>query len=109
MAENLRLTTTVAAVLAVFLEDPQAPHYGFDLTRATGQPSGTMYPILLRLERAGWLEAHWEEIDEAVAERPARRYYRLTPDGLATACSQVAALRKQLGRASKAQKEQVAW
>ena len=42
----------MSPVLAVFLEDPEADRYGFDLIQTTGQPSGTMYPILLRLEKA---------------------------------------------------------
>ena len=53
--EEIRLTTTVARVLREFLETPSEPCYGFDLMRATGLASGTLYVILARLERAGWL------------------------------------------------------
>lgn len=67
----------------VVLEAIAAGHrYGFDIMDATGIPDGTVYPALRRLERAGMLEAHWE--DDAVAaegQRPPRRYYRLTPEG----------------------------
>jgi DNA-binding PadR family transcriptional regulator len=52
---------------------------------ATGLPDGTVYPILRRLERRGVLVGVWE--DDAVArgeQRPARRYYRLTPVGEAS-------------------------
>jgi DNA-binding PadR family transcriptional regulator len=69
-----------------------------DLMRDTGHPSGTLYPILLRLQRAGWVEARWEEIDAAVAGRPARRYYRLTADGVVAARTAVAALYERLAR-----------
>jgi DNA-binding PadR family transcriptional regulator len=64
-------------------------HHGFDVMDATGLPSGTVYPILRRLEREGLLQASWE--DAAVArdeQRPPRRYYSITADGetlLATA------------------------
>jgi PadR family transcriptional regulator PadR len=102
MGDPVRLTMTVAAVLAAFLEDPAADRYGLDLMRATGQPSGTLYPILVRLERAGWLDAQWEEIDPTVAGRPARRYYRFTPDGLAQARIELAALHRHLDRARPA-------
>jgi PadR family transcriptional regulator len=39
-------------------------------------------PILARLEGVGWLTSRWEEIDPRAEGCPARRYYRLTPDGL---------------------------
>ncbi|MFI1988454.1 PadR family transcriptional regulator [Actinoplanes sp. NPDC020271] len=81
MVEPVRATPAVSRVLAVFLEDPAADRYGLDLMRVSGYPSGTLYPILARLERAGWIEARWERLDPAVAGRPARKYYRLTPDG----------------------------
>ncbi len=88
---------TVAAVLAALLEDPAADRYGLDLMRATGQPSGTLYPILVRLHRAGWIESRWEDVDASEAGRPARRYYRLTPDGAAAARTHLAAARRRLG------------
>lgn len=43
--------------------------------------SGTIYPLLARLERAEWLESKWEEIDPAEVGRPRRRLYRLTGQG----------------------------
>jgi PadR family transcriptional regulator PadR len=96
MADRIRITTGVAQVLAALLADPSTPRYGLDLMRATRQPSGTLYPILTRLQDAGWVVAEWEDIDPATEGRPARRYYRLTPDGLATARTEVAALRDRL-------------
>ncbi|HEX3732458.1 MAG TPA: helix-turn-helix transcriptional regulator [Mycobacteriales bacterium] len=97
MTGNLRITATVVQVLGAFLEDPVEKRYGFDLIQATGQPSGTIYPILLRLEKTGWLKATWE--DEAPGmDRPARRYYEITPDGLAAARTQLTALQQRLNR-----------
>ncbi|MEH1127244.1 PadR family transcriptional regulator [Micromonospora sp. CPCC 206061] len=98
MASDVRVTAAVAKVLAVLLADPDTDRYGLDLMRATGHPSGTLYPILLRLQRAGWVSAHWEEIDPVVAGRPPRRYYRLTPDGTVAARTAVAALYESLTR-----------
>jgi len=57
--------------------------HGFDVIDATGLPSGTVYPILRRLERESLVSASWE--DAAIAhdeQRPPRRYYELTPAGL---------------------------
>ena len=58
--------------------------YGFDIIDATGLGSGTVYPILRRLERAGMLRSTRERERDAHAEqRPPRRYYRVTGAGAA--------------------------
>jgi PadR family transcriptional regulator PadR len=100
MADELRMTTPVLKVLSALLADPAAQRYGLDLMRATALPSGTLYPVLLRLERAGWVRAHWEDVDPVEAGRPGRRYYRLTADGAARARHEVALMRQQLARAA---------
>jgi DNA-binding PadR family transcriptional regulator len=94
--EEVRFTTTVARVLREFLETPSEPCYGFDLMRATGLASGTLYVILARLERAGWLISEQEDIDPVAAKRPARRLYRLTPDGAQAARQELAELSEKL-------------
>lgn len=98
MAGDVRVTAGVAKVLAAFLDDPAADRYGLDLMRATDMPSGTLYPILARLRDAGWVSAEWEQPDPD-ASRPARRYYRLTPEGVEVARERVAALTRKLGAA----------
>jgi DNA-binding PadR family transcriptional regulator len=100
MSSQVRVTAAVARVLAVFLEDVTVDRYGLDLMRASSYPSGTLYPILLRLEKSGWLTSSWEEVDPVTAGRPARRYYRLTPDGVVQARAAIAALQQQLSRAT---------
>lgn len=95
------MTTAVAKVAAALLADPTADRYGLELIRATGLPSGTLYPLLERLQRAGWVEAQWEQLDPVSAGRPARRYYRLTAEGTAAARAELAALYQQLGRAQQ--------
>jgi DNA-binding PadR family transcriptional regulator len=86
----------VARVLRVFLEDPTAPRYGLELMKATKMPSGSLYPMLARLERAGWLRSRREQIDPATEGRPPRRYYELSPEGLVAARYELAALAEQL-------------
>jgi PadR family transcriptional regulator, regulatory protein PadR len=93
--EQLELTPKMAAVIKVFLEDPQKPRYGFELMRRTKQPSGTLYPILAKLERAGWLTGGREDIDPHAEGRPARRVYRITGAAIAPARTQLAALSEQ--------------
>jgi DNA-binding PadR family transcriptional regulator len=76
---RLRLTYPTALVL---LAVSRGLRYGFDISDATGLPSGTVYPILRRLEDVGMLRSKWEPIQQARAEqRPPRRYYTLTGAG----------------------------
>jgi PadR family transcriptional regulator len=76
------MTLQVQLVLAEMLSEPSEPRYGLDMCAATGLPSGTIYPILARLERIAWVESDWEDPDAHIAEgRPRRRYYRLTREG----------------------------
>ena len=59
--------------------------YGFSIMEMTGLPSGTVYPAMRRLERDELIRSHWERQSIADAEqRPARKYYKLTPAGKAT-------------------------
>ena len=58
--------------------------HGFDIIDATELPSGTVYPILSKLEAADLVTGDWE--DHAIAreeQRPPRRYYELTAAGRA--------------------------
>jgi DNA-binding PadR family transcriptional regulator len=75
----VRLTRPTALVLIAL---GRGLRHGFDVLDATGLPSGTVYPILRRLEDAGCVRSHWEPAERAQAEsRPPRRYYQLTGAG----------------------------
>ncbi|MGD9905672.1 MAG: PadR family transcriptional regulator [Vicinamibacterales bacterium] len=79
----MRFTYPTALVLQALLD---GRHYGFDVMDATGLPSGTVYPILRRLNADGVVRSRWER--EGIArqeQRPPRRYYELTPSGSALA------------------------
>jgi DNA-binding PadR family transcriptional regulator len=75
------MTMATQLVLEVLLADPSRDHYGLELSGAAGLPSGTIHPILARLEAVGWLESTCEDIDPRVEGRPARRYSRLSSAG----------------------------
>jgi PadR family transcriptional regulator len=76
------MTLPTQLVLRALLAEPAEEMYGLQLCTEAGLPSGTIHPILARLEGLGWLESRWENEAEAHREgRPRRRYYRLTPDG----------------------------
>jgi len=75
MDTPFRRSQQTLAVLACLLRRPQKWHHGYDLLRETGLKSGTLYPILARLQRGGWLEQRWEK--SAAPGRPPRHLYRL--------------------------------
>jgi PadR family transcriptional regulator, regulatory protein PadR len=76
------MTIPTQLVLRALLDEPGVERYGVEIGAQAGLPSGTVHPILARLEGVGWLTSQWEDVDPRVAGRPARRYYRLTPDGV---------------------------
>lgn len=101
MVSEVRVTVPVARVLRVFLEDPVVPRYGFDLMERTGLPSGSLYPILARLERAEWILGAKENIDPHAEGRPPRRYFTLTGLGEKVAQRRLAELAQEFAPASR--------
>ncbi len=83
----LRLSPETLRVLERFVERPTDWRYGYELSRETGLKSGTLYPILMRLEKHGLLEARWVVTEDGV---PPRHTYRLTPNGLEYARARLA-------------------
>ena len=81
-----RLSRVTDATLDVLeaLIGPGDELYGYKIAQRSGRKTGVIYPILDRLEEAGWIESAWERAHRD--ERgPRRRFYRLTPDGLGAA------------------------
>lgn len=68
------------------------PRHGYEISKLIEQRSGgavrfhvaSLYPLLYRLERRGWVQGRWVEKS---GERR-RRYYRLTSDGRKVLASQ---------------------
>lgn len=79
MGLRLRLSKQTLAILDALLAHPAQWHHGYAISKATAIASGTLYPVLMRLERLGWLETRWEEA--RVAGRPPRHQYRLSANG----------------------------
>lgn len=73
-----RLTKPTGRVLALLLKAHGGRSYGMELIESADVSAGTLYPMLTRLEKIGWLTSEWEDVDPAVVGRPARRYYSLT-------------------------------
>ena len=93
--EDLDITPKMAKVLKIFLEDPAKPRYGFEIMRLTGLASGSLYPMLARLEQAGWLTKGKENIDPHIEGRPPRLHYTITGAAATAAHLQLAALSDQ--------------
>ncbi|TDC30630.1 PadR family transcriptional regulator [Micromonospora sp. 15K316] len=77
-----RIGAATVDVLRVLL-DSDRPRWGLEIIKLTGRPSGSVYPLLERLERNGWLTSHWEEVTER--RGPRRRMYELTAEGAVAA------------------------
>ena len=77
---QLRRGVIEYCVLSLLVDEPR---YGFDLVRRLGDADGmvtsegTIYPLLSRLRREGWVSTTWVESDSG----PPRRYYAITPSG----------------------------
>jgi PadR family transcriptional regulator PadR len=87
-----RISPETLLVLERFIERPTDWRYGYDLSRETRLKSGTLYPILMRLEKCTWLEASWVATEVGV---PPRHTYRLTPNGLELARTKLAEARSR--------------
>jgi DNA-binding PadR family transcriptional regulator len=100
------MTQITAMVLQAVASGRQ---YGFDIMEACDLPSGTVYPVLRRLEKAGLLRSGWESEEEAFAAgRPKRRTYRLTTRGreaLPQAEAKLDEVRRLLGQFGPSPKE----
>lgn len=77
-----RITPATVDVLSV-LSQSLEPCWGLLVIKSSGRPAGSVYPILERLERSGWVTSNWE--DDPTRVGPRRRYYELTADGAVAA------------------------
>lgn len=81
MLGKIRMSGPTLKLLTLLFENPREARSGASISKATGLGSGTMYPLLQRLEIAKWIEGKWEDIDPSEVGRPKRRLYKLTPSG----------------------------
>src|ERR671934_448372 len=73
-----------AELLILSLVEPR-PRHGYEISKLIEERSGgvlkfnvaSLYPLLYRLEKRGWIQGRW--VEKAGQRR--RRYYRLTPEG----------------------------
>ncbi len=69
MDKLIRVTQPTLAVIEVLLREEYGT-WGLKISKETGLKPGTIYPILERLEAAGWVISVWEtEITRAAPKR----------------------------------------
>jgi PadR family transcriptional regulator PadR len=78
---HMQVSIQMLLVLKGFLECPTDELWGTEIMRSTHIAAGSIYPLLKRLQEAGFLRSREEKINPVLAGRPARRYYRLTDEG----------------------------
>ena len=76
-----RITEQTLKALGALVGSASEELSGAEIAKRTKQQSGTLYPILIRLEEAQWLESRWEDGDPRELGRPRRRLYRITALG----------------------------
>jgi PadR family transcriptional regulator PadR len=81
MDHDVRLSERGLRVLRFMIEQPRTSRSGAEIAKATKVGSGTLYPLLARLEATGWFTSQWEDVDPHEAGRPRRRLYKLTGVG----------------------------
>ena len=82
----------VSAELLILSLVEARPRHGYEISKLIEQRSGgavhfhvaSLYPLLYRLEKRGWIQGRW--IEKSGQRR--RRYYRLTPQGRTVLASQ---------------------
>jgi DNA-binding PadR family transcriptional regulator len=83
MRRNRKPSKQMLTLLEALSKDGRQWRHGYDLMKATGLLSGTLYPLLMRMTDQGLVEAEWHEPTQP--GRPARHAYRLTVKGAAFA------------------------
>jgi len=79
MVRSRTLSAHARSVLSILAEAGSRWCHGYELCRQAGIKSGTLYPLLIRLEAQGYLEAEWQP--PAGPGLPPRHGYRLTAAG----------------------------
>lgn len=75
-----RVSLQTLRVLHTFVVNAE-PMCGADIIKRTNLKTGVLYPILLRLERAGWLHGETEAAEPSKLGRPRKTFYTVTDKG----------------------------
>jgi PadR family transcriptional regulator PadR len=95
--DNPRMSAQTLKVLAAFLSSQQKELAGSQIALTVRVASGSLYPILIRLEQAKWLESRWEEEEPSAMGRPRRRLYKMTALGARKATEELREVQSVIG------------
>ena len=78
---NIKRGSAELAILALLA---RGPLHGYEIAKRIETDTGgvlrfdvaSLYPLLYRMEKRGWVKGYWEEVGGR-----RRRYYRLAPEG----------------------------
>lgn len=79
--DKLRAELRRGVIVLVVLAQLRQEHYGYSLRKRLSDAGvqveeGTLYPLIRRLEKQGWLESHWR-----VEANRKKRFYQLSARG----------------------------
>ncbi|MFI7541100.1 PadR family transcriptional regulator [Actinoplanes sp. NPDC049599] len=92
--EPTRITAPLLDVLETFLNAGTEELHGWAIIKLSQRGGPTVYKILERLVALGWITARWED-QPSEANKPRRRYYRLTGEGASSARALIAERRPE--------------
>ena len=95
--DNPRMSAQTIKVLGALLTGTRQELSGSEIAQLVPIASGSLYPILIRLEEALWLESRWEDGDPAEMGRPRRRFYRMTALGARKAAKELQEIQSVIG------------
>jgi PadR family transcriptional regulator, regulatory protein PadR len=95
-SDQPRITSQTLKVLGALMSSKDELS-GADIARTTGLSSGTLYPILMRLEEYKWLDSKWEAGDPRKLGRPRRRLYSVTAQGARSARREFKEMKAAIG------------
>ena len=90
MERLARHTPATAAVVSALMESSESI-WGLQIVKMTGLKTGTVYPILERLEDAGWITSQWDT--DLTRKGPRRRYFKLETEAVPRAQEYISAQR----------------
>ena len=85
-----KLSLQALRILYFLFQNPSKEICGADMIKELDIASGSLYPILLRLEGQEFVESDWETVDPSEVKRPRRRLYKITSIGIKAAQEAVA-------------------
>ncbi|MBS0563163.1 MAG: PadR family transcriptional regulator [Proteobacteria bacterium] len=90
----MRISMLALRVLSLMAADVRSARSGADIGRTLKISSGSLYPLLAKLEKDGLVRSSWEDGDPSVLGRPRRRFYQISGLGFNVAQAELAAFAK---------------